>query len=75
MQPPAFPDPLARALVAPRPPPPLAGLRVLLVTHGYWFIYEMVGLLREAGAEVAGPAGRLVTAWALTACKLHMAGP
>ena len=73
MPPPATPDPFVHALAALRPPP-LAGLRVLLVEHDYWFAHEMAELLREAGAEVAGPAGRLDAARALAAREPHLDG-
>lgn len=74
MRPPATPDPFAHAVEAPRPAPLLAGLRVLLVEHDYWLAHETAELLCEAGAEVAGPAGRLDVARALVAREPHLDG-
>ena len=73
MRPPATLDPLAHALATPRPPL-LAGLRVLLIEHDYWLAHEMAGLLREAGAEVVGPVGRLGAAQALAVREPHLDG-
>ena len=73
MQSPAPLIPLAPAQAAARPPP-LAGLRVLLVEHDYWLAHAMARLLSEAGAQVVGPAGRLDDAWALAACEPHLDG-